>query len=526
VVQLAGWRTRSGPVVAMQGPDDPGDRPVEPGADASGPRGVELPDHPGTILPAGVGARCVAGVIDIAIVVAALAPVPQPFPPLLVLLVFVGYHWLLTWWVGRTVGKALLGLRVLRLDGPVSWWWALGRSGPGYLVLSVAGLGWLTATRDAYRRPLYDILLGGVVVQDVDPAGTSSGLADRLLVYAREHKEAVAARKEPLGLVAGLWAALTKGTEWAAKGLQFVRGEPTAVSSGTSLSSWATGQAAAAVSAAGSVAAVAVVAVVPGSDGLGQWLMSDRHWSPQPASIQEFVVAIGDTIEPGRPAAGAGTLSVDGEQDHLRFAGGAGQQVVFDVTSLGGDGDECGDWHVTLGLLDPAGDRQDEALAWNKGCRAYGPFELASDGTYTVLVEGGDGSWGATTGTYQFRLLATDDPVEDIEIGPGSLAGRIDIPRSTVAYRFAGRAGQQVVFDVTSLGGDGDECGDWHVTLGLLDPAGDRQDEALAWNKGCRAYGPFELASDGTYTVLVEGGDGSWGATTGTYQFRLLESIP
>jgi hypothetical protein len=237
----------------------------------------------------------------VGIVVALLRAVPQPFPPLLVLLVFVGYHWLLTWWVGRTLGKALLGLRVLRLSGPMSWWWALGRSGPGYLVLGVAGLGWLTATRDVYRRPLYDILLGGAVIQDVDATGRAHGLVDRLLAYAREHQQAVSERKEPLSLVSGLWISLTKGPEWVAKGLQLLRGEPTAVSSGTSLSSWVSGQTAAVISASASVAAAAAVTVVPGLDVVGQWLMTDRYWSPQPASIQQFVIDIGDTIEPGRP---------------------------------------------------------------------------------------------------------------------------------------------------------------------------------------------------------------------------------
>jgi uncharacterized RDD family membrane protein YckC len=252
-------------------------------------------------VPAGVRARFAAGLLDVGIVVALLRAVPQPFPPLLVLLVFVGYHWLLTWWVGRTLGKALLGLRVLRLSGPMSWWWALGRSGPGYLVLGVAGLGWLTATRDVYRRPLYDILLGGAVIQDVDATGRAHGLVDRLLAYAREHQQAVSERKEPLSLVSGLWISLTKGPEWVAKGLQLLRGEPTAVSSGTSLSSWVSGQTAAVISASASVAAAAAVTVVPGLDVVGQWLMTDRYWSPQPASIQQFVIDIGDTIEPGRP---------------------------------------------------------------------------------------------------------------------------------------------------------------------------------------------------------------------------------
>jgi uncharacterized RDD family membrane protein YckC len=514
------------PVVSMQRPGEDGGGPSAPGAEASESRGVAQLDLPRAFFPAGVRARFAAGLLDVGIVAAVLGPVPEPFPPLFALLVFVGYHWLLTWWVGRTLGKALLGLRVLRLSGPVSWWWALGRAGPGYLVLSVAGLGWLTATRDLYRRPLYDILLGGVVTQDVDAAGEASGPVDRLLVYAREHQQAISEHKEPLRLVAGLWAALAKGPELAAKGLQLLRGETTAASSGTSLSSWASGQAAAAVSATASVVTVAVVAVVPGADALGQWLVTDRYWSPQTALIHEFVVSIGDTVEQNRPGPGAGAISVAGERDHYRFAGRAGQQVVVDLVSLGGEGDRCGEWHVDFQLLAPDGDSLEYLYTSIYGCRAYGPFELPSGGTYTLLAEGGHGARKPPTGSYQFQLLAADQAVDDIEIGPGSVAGRIDIPRSTVAYRFAGRAGQQVVVDLVSLGGEGDRCGEWHVDFQLLAPDGDSLEYLYTSIYGCRAYGPFELPSDGTYTLLAEGGHGSSKSPTGSYQFHLLEQGP
>jgi uncharacterized RDD family membrane protein YckC len=390
--------------------------PIDRSDDVSGPLAgtradagtsrVEPLDLPRAFVPAGVAARFAAGLLDVGMVVALLRAVPQPFPPLLVLLVFVGYHWLLTWWVGRTLGKALLGLRVLRLSGPMSWWWALGRSAPGYLVLAVAGLGWLTATRDAYRRPLYDILLGGVVIQDVDATGKADGLVDRLLAYAREHQQAISERKEPLALVAGLWASLNKGPEWVAKGLQLLRGETAAVNSGTSLSSWVSGQMAAAISVTASVAAAAAVTVVPGLDVVGQWLMTDRYWSPQPASIQQFAVDIGDRIEPGRPAPGAGELSVAGEQDHFLFVGRAGQQVVIEVVSLGGEDDRCGKWDVSFRLLSPGGDELSDDWVGNSGCRVYGAYDLPVAGSYTLAVQGGTGSVIApTTGNYQFRLL-------------------------------------------------------------------------------------------------------------------------
>jgi hypothetical protein len=233
---------------------------------------------PGPRRPARIRSRLVAGAIDTAGVAVAVSLVVQPFPPVLPLGVFVLYHWLSTWLVGRSLGKALLGLRVVRLGGRVTWSWALARSAPGYLIFGVIGLGWLTAVWDSHRRVSYDIILGGMVVQDVRSDSHPQGWLDRLLDYADEHRRALEERKRKVGLLLGLWAWLSAPGAWMRRLLALLRGGSGPVSSGDSIATWASGKAALGVSLAASALAVGAVTVVPATAPIGQWLLEDRYW--------------------------------------------------------------------------------------------------------------------------------------------------------------------------------------------------------------------------------------------------------
>ena len=68
---------------------------------------------------------------------------------------------------GRTPGKWLFGLRVLRLDGaPLGLWDAFSRAGGYAASLSTVGLGFIEAIWDANRQALHDKVAGTVVVRD------------------------------------------------------------------------------------------------------------------------------------------------------------------------------------------------------------------------------------------------------------------------------------------------------------------------------------------------------------------------
>ena len=70
-------------------------------------------------------------------------------------------------WNGQTVGKRLMGLRVVRLDGePITWWTAFERVG-GYAAGPATGLlGFAQVYWDANRQAIHDRIVGTVVVDD------------------------------------------------------------------------------------------------------------------------------------------------------------------------------------------------------------------------------------------------------------------------------------------------------------------------------------------------------------------------
>lgn len=83
-----------------------------------------------------------------------------------------GFSWailystiLLSWWNGQTVGKRLMGIRVVRLDGePITWWIAFERAG-GYAAGFATGLlGFAQVWWDANRQAIHDRIVGTVVV--------------------------------------------------------------------------------------------------------------------------------------------------------------------------------------------------------------------------------------------------------------------------------------------------------------------------------------------------------------------------
>ncbi len=73
----------------------------------------------------------------------------------------------LSWWKGQTVGKRVMGIRVLRLDGePITWWTAFERAG-GYAAGFATGLlGFAQVIWDANRQAIHDRIVGTVVVLD------------------------------------------------------------------------------------------------------------------------------------------------------------------------------------------------------------------------------------------------------------------------------------------------------------------------------------------------------------------------
>ncbi len=77
---------------------------------------------------------------------------------------------MLSWWKGQTVGKRIMKVRVLRLDGePITWWTAFERAG-GYAAGFATGLlGFAQVFWDANRQAIHDRIVGTVVVAEGVP---------------------------------------------------------------------------------------------------------------------------------------------------------------------------------------------------------------------------------------------------------------------------------------------------------------------------------------------------------------------
>jgi hypothetical protein len=74
---------------------------------------------------------------------------------------------MLSWWKGQTIGKRLLGMRVLRLDGgQINWWVAFERAGGYAAGLATGFLGFLQVFWDANRQMIHDRIVGTVVALD------------------------------------------------------------------------------------------------------------------------------------------------------------------------------------------------------------------------------------------------------------------------------------------------------------------------------------------------------------------------
>ncbi len=81
-------------------------------------------------------------------------------------ILFLSYFTLFTWLLrGRTPGKLLLGLKVVRLDGrPIGLWDAFGRAGGYSASLSTFGLGFLEALWHPNRQTIHDRISSTVVI--------------------------------------------------------------------------------------------------------------------------------------------------------------------------------------------------------------------------------------------------------------------------------------------------------------------------------------------------------------------------
>lgn len=228
-------------------------------------------------------ARVAAALVDGVVLVVVCAFLPQPFPPVLPLVLLVCYQTLTTWWLRASVGKALLGLRVVRLEGEVTLAWALLRAGPGYLVLTALGLGWALAAVPPDRRPLHDRVLGADVIV-VEASVRSLHQAGARLAHWARQRDSVAERKRgrTAAALAMLWAWLAGLGTAVQRFVDWLRGADT---TGPSAVSSLSTSAAATISGVAAAGIAVLLAPVPPLANAADWLVQPRYWATSPTSV-------------------------------------------------------------------------------------------------------------------------------------------------------------------------------------------------------------------------------------------------
>jgi hypothetical protein len=241
------------------------------------------------------------------------------------------------------------------------------------------------------------------------------------------------------------------------------------------------------------------------------------------APLQEFAIAIGDVVSDGVPAAGAGNIEAIGVRDQYTFDAVAGQTLFFDVLT------PCAVVGLDGTLRDPNG----VAVFTNRNMDCgtssfsdFGPFQVGTTGTYTLLV-GGLQANDDSTGTYSFVVREVPAPDEfAIDVGdvvangvPASGAGNIEAIGVRDQYTFDAVAGQTLFLDVLT------PCAVVGLDGTLRDPNG----VAVFTNRNMDCgtssisdFGPFQVGTTGTYTLLVGGLEAN-DDSTGTYSFVVRE---
>lgn len=196
-------------------PVQPDGSPVgnRPGGGGAPGQTVGLPDPASRLLAFAVDLFTFAVVAAVLVLVGKLFGVDSVALFVVALAVgLVSYLAVSVWLTGQTIGKALFGLTVRRVDGSApprtlgGLAWAVGRHSVGYVVVDVFGLGTLAALVTPRRQCLHDYAFKSeVVVGDTSPQPPGARL--------RGYWERVEAAREETGKrygwVVSLWRWLT-----------------------------------------------------------------------------------------------------------------------------------------------------------------------------------------------------------------------------------------------------------------------------------------------------------------------------
>jgi uncharacterized RDD family membrane protein YckC len=231
--------------------------------------------------PAPHGLRIAAWLIDLFVVFLMVLFLPQPFPPILPILIFIAYHAVQIWLVDQTIGKALMGIKVKRVDHKPSLIWSLGRASIGYFLVNLFGLGALAALKNQRHCCLHDYVFRSVVVYSEQPSQMSARLlADRLLKFARREKLAWKKKENLPGMILlALLSFLEKLASAICKLVNLLTGSPEAT---PCIAQVLTLKAGLIIAAATTALSASMIAVVPGVMAAYEWMVTPEIYLSAP----------------------------------------------------------------------------------------------------------------------------------------------------------------------------------------------------------------------------------------------------
>mgnify|MGYP003334467509 FL=1 len=212
-------------------------------------------------------------------------------------------------------------------------------------------------------------------------------------------------------------------------------------------------------------------------------------------------IAYGDAV--------AATLDPGNQTQVYRFDGTAGDDVLFDWTSMTGG-------NTYWRLIDPSG-----RLVFGPDSMTgdRGPFRLTMSGEYRLLVEGQASNTAPVNVAFAVLLQGNTPPaaLTGTTIEPGSrVDGSIDVASETDDYVFTIAAPTRVVFDALAPASS-------NFLWSLTGPRGAEVTDRTFYSSESYEFGSgdptVELLLPGTYRVRIRAS----GTTTGAYSFRVFD---
>ncbi|MBS1801234.1 MAG: hypothetical protein JSS95_15585 [Acidobacteria bacterium] len=238
---------------------------------------------------------------------------------------------------------------------------------------------------------------------------------------------------------------------------------------------------------------------LPGTGTYSVWLDPGNGVGGVTATLTQ---EINQTLQFNTPLSVSSTLA--GQIFDLTFSGTASQ--VIDLAFTNGSYNTC----VRYTILNPDGSTLSNPLSCGSGNLSTGNLTLPSTGTYSVLIDPGNGVGGATAMLTQRsnQTLQLNTPVSV----NSTLAGQI------FNLTFSGTASQ--VIDLAFTNGTYNTC----VRYTILNPDGSTLSNPLSCGSGNLSTGNLTLPSTGTYSVLLDPGNGV-GGVTATLTQRINQAL-